>query len=635
MSVCVQVVHMGGESERQSDASENSPLTPSREAKTGLAGLPPPVLGFGVGAYLKAIPGGGGGSRRTSIMDGNPTPSLVAPASPLLLVKQRSQSTKSQGSPATPMLESSLSLSHSTSSRMSLISLQARQQSDGTDAANKQTLQTELREVAMLHGRDTSVNEMTSLVHQAGLSSNSIDVKKIAEDEDVSLLGSTEPRTRSVSQATMKKAISVAKILDVQPTGKRTTMEMFTDHLTYIVSGAMNSILLLVFAVVFGYIAFEDENLEQHRVLGVQVHFVALVFSTFLTARFSPLRSSIGGVDVNSALTYAVCGRIVAKHVTDNEHDVREILPSFLLVICLGTVLVGTTMWVLSHFRATALIHFWPASVLSGFLAGVGFNVMKEAVFVTTGVHASFAGIPEILEWDNSRMVLVAVPIGFGLYFLKRLRYSALYVVPTFTLVPVAFFYIALALSGRPMDELREDNWLFPDIDEKDYSFYSYYDEFYGALKFVNLEAVGLCIPELLVMVVIITIDFSLKLSGTEKELECNRDFHSEFRMTGLINLVSSVFGAAPSYDQMKFTLINAKITGDAMNPIPGTHCMCMWVNMYMYIPLFMPLSQTYIHTRVLGYICGVVSTVVFFISYPIADYLPRFYLAGLVFYAG
>jgi MFS superfamily sulfate permease-like transporter len=145
-------------------------------------------------------------------------------------------------------------------------------------------------------------------------------------------------------------------------------------------------------------------------------------------------------------------------------------------------------------------------------------------------------------------------------------------------------------------------NWFFPAIGSHDFTLpYRNYDP--AAVRWDAVLSLNV-LPVLIVMVIIVNIDVLLKLAGTEKQLAVSLDMNREMIVAGVSNFFNALVFGPPGYGQTKFSVLNFAIVRDAKNRLPG-------------------------------FVCGLFNAAMFLSGFPLINYLPRFFLAGLLIFAG
>jgi CRP-like cAMP-binding protein len=224
-----------------------------------------------------------------------------------------------------------------------------------------------------------------------------------------------------------------------------------------------------------------------------------------------------------------------------------------------------------------------------------------------------------LFSWQHGWLkILPALPIGIPMYVLKRLHIGQpKNWMPIFIIVPNVAAYLFMGSLGKldglsPVAELRSCgdrttdcpngnyNWFFAALDEHDFTAaYDHWDR--GKVRW---DAIEQSYPVLLLMIIIVNIDCMLKLAGTEKQLQISIDMNHEMAVSSLGNFFSAICFAPPGYGQTKFAVLNFAIVRDTANRLPSV-------------------------------VCALFNAAMYFTGFPLVNYMPRFFLAGLLIFAG
>jgi len=151
--------------------------------------------------------------------------------------------------------------------------------------------------------------------------------------------------------------------------------------------------------------------------------------------------------------------------------------------------------------------------------------------------------------------------MGFLLYLLKRFHILPnIILFPLFIVVPIVVFYFSMGIAGHNVQYMREEGWMF--AEKRRGLFYEQY--IYLDLRKVNVDALLGCIPSLLILVLVITLDAFLKLSSTKKKLgTTSMDIVHELRVAGYQNIISALCVGTAGYSLVKLNILNYSITND------------------------------------------------------------------------
>mmetsp|Transcript_16487 Transcript_16487/g.28599 ORF Transcript_16487/g.28599 Transcript_16487/m.28599 type:complete len:1610 (-) Transcript_16487:107-4936(-) len=391
--------------------------------------------------------------------------------------------------------------------------------------------------------------------------------------------------------------------------------------LTEVLSGIVNGLLMFVFCYVFASLIFEptEVGLGEYVPLGAGTNTITAFIIGLSFALYSDCAISIAGPDINPTIFFAQMSvkirEYVNDHYSDQDEQEQRTLTTVLFSIILGTALVGLWFFSLGRFRLTRIVQFVPAAVLSGFLAAVGVIVMIKAVKACVGDELAH----HLNYWQFWALLAPAIPIGVSLYITKRFHVgSPIVMIPVLLFGPFILFYICVYATGNSLNSVRDMNlckeytvdghemnclWLYDKyqavllVDQWKYS--------YGRTDYIEWGAIVNVIPEMLVMLVIVTLDSLLKMSGTKKQLEIRcLDYDHEMQLAGKTNIFLVFMVGAPGYAQLKFNALNSGIIHNTSSRFPGL-------------------------------VASLFNGALFFAGFPLINFLPRFFVGGLLIYAG
>ena len=367
-----------------------------------------------------------------------------------------------------------------------------------------------------------------------------------------------------------------------------------TSHFLWIISGVVNGLLKLVFCIVFATLIFEaaPKLLKDALPVLVGTQFASTLVTCLVTAKYSTVGASIAGPDIIHALVLATMTGTVAR----NTNDPDEALATVLFLICFTGLCISLTWIVVAKYRLMVVIDFFPVAVVTGFLGCIGYKVLKEAAHIAVGPFWYYPSSGHF--W---LLLIPALPVGIPMFLLKRFHIgSPIVSMPFYIFAPMTVFFVSVAATQTPLDDLRANGWMFEEFET------GRFWEQWSKLNFnlIQWNAVIETLPDTFILVIIITLDAFLKLSSTKDGLRCKMDMVTELYVLGFQNLISIACVGSVGYSQVKFNMINFAITNDAQERRP---------------------------TIVVAVMCGIL----WFVGFPVINYLPRFFLAGLLIYAG
>jgi len=366
---------------------------------------------------------------------------------------------------------------------------------------------------------------------------------------------------------------------------------------TSILSGLICGLIMFSFCVAFASLIFE-KDLEDHISLGVEIQ-CATVFIGAIGKFTTGMPFSIFGPDIIPALFLASAAKKIQEVLsgdTDNGEISNQLIPTLLVSFMLSSFLLSISCGLLVYFKGHRAVNYLPISVLKGFLACIGYEVMKAAWKTSAGAYYQ-----DLHTWNCWKLVLPAFPMGLAMYFFKRYHIgNPVVTMGSFLVGPLVLFFIILAASGTSIEEARDAGWFYG---KADYILFEKQWELADMTK-VSGAGLGAAIIDVLVLVLVCSMDILLKLQSSKKALRTEVDMVHELKVAGLMNAVSGGAFGVPVYSQVKFNILNFGITHNKFDKLPG-------------------------------FIVAAFAGLVWLSGYPIVNFIPRFFLGGLLVYAG
>jgi len=388
----------------------------------------------------------------------------------------------------------------------------------------------------------------------------------------------------------------------------------YKQLVTELLSGLVNGLLMFVFCYVFASLVFGEVGLDDSVPLGAGTNTISAFVVGLSFALYSDCPVSIAGPDINPTIFFAQMSvkirEYVDSHYSEDDNRDARVLTTTLLSIMIGSGVTGLWFYLLGRFKLTRIVQFVPAAVLSGFLAAVGVIIMVKAVKASVGNELSH----HLDYWQFWVLLAPAVPIGVLLYLSKRFHISTpIVMIPLCLFGPFTLFYIISYGLGNDLNGVRE----YDLCQGKNFSCSYLYEEYpavslveqwqnsYGSFHLVEWYALVDVIPDYIVMLIIVSLDSLLKISGTKKNLKFNDlDYDHEMQLAGKANMALIFCVGTPGYGQLKFNALNSGIIHNTSSRLPGI-------------------------------VAALFNGGLFFAGFPLINFLPRFFVGAMLIYAG
>jgi len=292
----------------------------------------------------------------------------------------------------------------------------------------------------------------------------------------------------------------------------------------------------------------------------------------------------LGGGSSSSSATFCV-GYHLAEHPAECQQYHEELRATTIFAVAVSTAILGCLFFVAGRMKWTRYASYVPICVMEAFMACVGYKVFKYALYFCNYEPEQF---------------LPAAFVGVPLYFIKAYHIgNPAIVIPAFLIIPLAIFYIVVYGSGNDLDSAEE--WMFPEM--HNIAFYKIWTDSLGKIGKINLKAWSKTAADLAIMIIVCFLDCLLKMMGTEGKLPVKVPKNDEMILDGLGNIATTLCGSSVGYMQLKFNVINYGIVGSM--------------------------------DRRGGFIYAVLCGATFFSTIEHFNFLPRFFLGSLLFFAG
>ncbi|CAE7035841.1 unnamed protein product [Symbiodinium natans] len=338
----------------------------------------------------------------------------------------------------------------------------------------------------------------------------------------------------------------------------------------------------------YGMIMFSDDFHKQHGALGVKMNLSTALIMGLLVACCSKVNVAIGGPDLNPVVFFATfvqkIGQSLATQLeldypagttsrrlweTDNARDfVRQLAGDSYSTVefCTGTHLVdhlsaceeyhaqlrATVLFsafassaifaaiflLLGKAQLTKYVSYVPTSVQEAFLSCIGYKVFKYAL--------------KFSNYDYYQFVPAAC-VGVPLYFMKAMHIgNPAIVMPLGILLPLAIFWGIVLGAGYDVEADTSD-FFFPKM--SNVPFYLIWTDSIGQYSKINFTAWVSTFTDLGIMILVVVLDCSLKISSTENKIPVKVDKNYEISLYGAVNALVSLFASTVGYMQLKFNV--------------------------------------------------------------------------------
>ena len=367
-----------------------------------------------------------------------------------------------------------------------------------------------------------------------------------------------------------------------------------------LMTGLIGAILVIIFGISFSGLIFTGP-LASHASVGVGLALLGTLILSVVIPLFSTYPGTIGGLASLPAIGIGVIATSLASSVRSD-----QLLPTVLVTIMVAGVFTGSAMYLFGVFDLGKVGQYVPYPVIGGFLAGLGvilvqrsfsfglsadFSLARVAAFDSGGVRLLLSG----QDWVGLSLVTA---VGLAMWAAQRAKSSTLNI-PLILAAAITIFWLAAWNGGHTAEGLRESGWLLAPFPEG--GFWTPAQNI-GALKNADWLALAREAPMFPVMFLLVLIPALTDASSLELVVKQDIDPNREIKSAGLGNIVCGLAGGFLGTSSLSATTMVAKAG----------------------LPF-----------RMIGLVSATFCGIVFFFGAGAISYLPRFPIAGLLFYIG
>ena len=326
--------------------------------------------------------------------------------------------------------------------------------------------------------------------------------------------------------------------------------------LAWITIGLIIGAVEAIFAMAFAALVFGG-RIEDFIAEGISLYLGAAALTLGIFAWLAGSRGVVGGLQPATAVVLATVSATVAVTAFGSIERAFVTVVAASLVV---TVLCGAAFVVLGTSRRANLIRFIPYPVVGGFLAGVGWLLVKSAVYVSADVLPSLTPIGDLFQ--ASALQLWGPAFAFGVILLVATRLvKRPIVIPVVLGIGLVLFAIGMLVTGSSIASARSGHWLL--LGPFD-SFQSWQPWTLRSITGADWSAVAGQWAGILAAVLVATIVILFNISGSEVVLRRDLDTNRELRDAGVLNVVTGALGGIPGYHDLSLTALAERMRVDA-----------------------------------------------------------------------
>ena len=226
-----------------------------------------------------------------------------------------------------------------------------------------------------------------------------------------------------------------------------------------------------------------------------------------------------------------------------------EIEATVIALCCLGAAFVGLGLFVIGRFSLTRYLRYVPDCVISGYLASVGFLLLKSGVLTLIGADGFDA--PLSLSDSVSRLTAGSA-LALLLLFVES-RFRSRITAPLLILAAIGLFQAVIHSTGLSITALERHGWVVATAPQEIQNLLLLPP---SRLREVDWMALLGQAPSIFFLVLTSALGEMLALAGIERASPHEQSVDAEFKNAGVANFLVAPFGAVPGFHSTVHTLL-------------------------------------------------------------------------------
>ncbi|KAF4031657.1 STAS domain-containing protein [Phytophthora infestans] len=305
-----------------------------------------------------------------------------------------------------------------------------------------------------------------------------------------------------------------------------------------VLSGAVVSIVLCPVMIGFASMIFSHPDFSDTLPMLTKLVFASSTMHQLIITSLSPLPFAIGQVQDTGMIFLASMASSIMTELS--AVPLAERIATVLVQLSISTVLVGVGLILTGKARLASLVQYLPTPVIGGYLAYVGFFMVKGGVSLTTGVSlASVHGWGVLVTSSHSLLLLAPGLAGGVMLSILTSRFRHFAVFPCCILILPASFFFAVWISSYTLDDARAAGFL--EDNGTGVPVMKVYDLF--DFNHIHWSVMPAQIPTMLSMFVMIAFASSLDIASICMGTTSSMNYNAQLQTVGMSNLVSGLTG--------------------------------------------------------------------------------------------
>ena len=305
-----------------------------------------------------------------------------------------------------------------------------------------------------------------------------------------------------------------------------------------IISGVINGAMQIPLCIALASVVFSGP-LRPYFPMGIGLFLVGNAMVSAVASLHSSSRYGLASIQDSTPAIVA----LMAISIASSTHNSASTLPTVVAAIAISTLVMGVTLYSLGHFGLGVGARFFPASVVSGFLAGTGAILLLAGLGFLMNTNLTMFNLEQLFMPGAPGRWLPGALFGIALVWI-HFRFPKAWVLPTLLFASALIFALSLHIFHISTQEAISRGWieggfpagrLWPPLS-------------LTQLGQIDWKILGQHVVHYLIIAFVGSLALLLNASGLEQTTEEEIDLNRELKGNGLANLVAGIFGGSNGY---------------------------------------------------------------------------------------
>lgn len=281
---------------------------------------------------------------------------------------------------------------------------------------------------------------------------------------------------------------------------------------------------------------------------GVSMFYVSCIIAQLTYSTGSIFRGGVGSEMIEVVPFFHKMTYLIMNTMGTENHDALR--ATVITSYAMSSIVTGIVFFALGSARLGTLVNFFPHSILTGCIGGVGIFLFITGIEVSARLDGNLEFSMEVAKrLFAAETVALWIPplvLAIALLTIKHF-FDRPWLVPAYYIGITAIFYIVTtAVPSITMEKLRDSGWVFdaPAAGVPFYNFYSYYK-----WSLVDWKAIWVTVPSQLALTFFGILHVPINVPNLAMVVqEDNVSINRELIMHGISNTLSGCVGSIQNY---------------------------------------------------------------------------------------